>query len=221
MASVKVPPHARAGAVGRGHRFAAYPRCSADSEVNTGAAAAIVVIQRRGWVGVDAIRRIRGGVELILAVSKRRGEAAVGSWWVRCRGLRELHLADLNGGGIRIYSSNHPAARQYSAKLVDLSWEPQGRASEALGVLLVAHTRLVDDWIPFDRYTRPFLAAASRVKWRGPDFIMRAYATALRQLGLQPQIRPRQKRNGCRAKCLHFGDSFIVAERFEVGSGAA
>src|SRR5512144_989870 len=30
MALAKVPPHARAGAVARGHRFAAYPRCSAD-----------------------------------------------------------------------------------------------------------------------------------------------------------------------------------------------
>jgi len=30
MASVKVPPHARAGSFARGHRFAAYPRCSAD-----------------------------------------------------------------------------------------------------------------------------------------------------------------------------------------------
>ncbi len=27
---MEVPPHARAGWVGRGHRFAAYPRCSAD-----------------------------------------------------------------------------------------------------------------------------------------------------------------------------------------------
>ncbi len=26
-----MPPHARAGSVGRGHRFAAYPRCSADA----------------------------------------------------------------------------------------------------------------------------------------------------------------------------------------------
>src|SRR5512143_2519767 len=30
-AQPKVPPHARAGRVGRGHRFAAYPRCSADT----------------------------------------------------------------------------------------------------------------------------------------------------------------------------------------------
>ncbi len=31
MASVKAPPHGRAGQDGRGHRFAAYPRCSADA----------------------------------------------------------------------------------------------------------------------------------------------------------------------------------------------
>jgi ketosteroid isomerase-like protein len=37
MAFVKVPPHARAAAAARGHRFAAYPRCSADLEVNVGA----------------------------------------------------------------------------------------------------------------------------------------------------------------------------------------
>jgi hypothetical protein len=30
VASTDMPPHARAAAVGRGHRFAAYPRCSAD-----------------------------------------------------------------------------------------------------------------------------------------------------------------------------------------------
>jgi hypothetical protein len=32
MAFVKVPPHARAVSFGRGHRFAAYPRCSADKD---------------------------------------------------------------------------------------------------------------------------------------------------------------------------------------------
>ena len=37
VASMDMPPHARAGQVGRGHRFAAYPRCSADSGRKLGA----------------------------------------------------------------------------------------------------------------------------------------------------------------------------------------
>lgn len=36
MASTKVPPHARAGPVGRGHRFAADPRCWTDCSVGVG-----------------------------------------------------------------------------------------------------------------------------------------------------------------------------------------
>ena len=31
LARMDMPPHARAGWIGRGHRFAAYPRCSTDS----------------------------------------------------------------------------------------------------------------------------------------------------------------------------------------------
>ena len=36
VARMEVPPHARAGRVGRGHRFAAYRRCSTDVEVRRG-----------------------------------------------------------------------------------------------------------------------------------------------------------------------------------------
>ena len=31
VARMDMPPHARAGQIGRGHRFAAYPRCSTDT----------------------------------------------------------------------------------------------------------------------------------------------------------------------------------------------
>jgi hypothetical protein len=31
VSGMDMPPHSRAAEVGRGHRFAAYPRCSADS----------------------------------------------------------------------------------------------------------------------------------------------------------------------------------------------
>jgi hypothetical protein len=44
VARMDMPPHARAGRDGRGHRFAAYPRCSADV------------------AGVAAERRLTGGL---------------------------------------------------------------------------------------------------------------------------------------------------------------
>jgi hypothetical protein len=42
MALAKVPPHARAAAAARGHRFAAYPRCSADVAAVAGSVAGTV-----------------------------------------------------------------------------------------------------------------------------------------------------------------------------------
>jgi hypothetical protein len=36
VAGMEVPPHARAGQVGRRHRFAAYSRCSADVALRNG-----------------------------------------------------------------------------------------------------------------------------------------------------------------------------------------
>jgi hypothetical protein len=49
VARMEVPPHARADRVGRGHRFAAYPRCSADSG------------------GGDGTDRVRVGALLVVA----------------------------------------------------------------------------------------------------------------------------------------------------------
>ena len=191
------------------------------AEMSTRIAAFITAMHQGGWVRADAVKRIPGGVELTLVLLKGRRGGVVGSWRVRCRGVRELHITDLNGGGIRIYQATHPAARQYSARRVRLKWCPGGRGAEALGVLLSAHRKMVDDWVPFDRYTAPFPAGASVVTWRGPDFIMRAYERSLRRLGLQAEVLPqRQQRSGPRLRCLHFGDSFIVAASFEVGSGA-
>jgi hypothetical protein len=53
MASVKVPPHARAGQDGRGHRFAAYPRCSAGV----------------GGSDVSRLRLTASGVLIVIAVT--------------------------------------------------------------------------------------------------------------------------------------------------------
>ena len=189
--------------------------------MSTRLTAFITASHQGGWVRADAITRIRGGVELTLVLLKGRRGGVVASSQIRCRGVRELHVTDLNGGGIRICGANHPVARQYSARRVRLKWRPAGRSTEALSVLQTAHTSLLDDWVPFDRYTAPFPAGASVVTWRGPEFLMRAYARSLRHLGLHAEVLlQRQQSKGLGLRCLHFGNSFIVAGSFEVGSGA-
>jgi hypothetical protein len=58
MAFVKVPPHARAAAAARGHRFAAYPRCSTDLSC--------AMLSRSHGTGGPPLTLIRRAVGVIL-----------------------------------------------------------------------------------------------------------------------------------------------------------
>jgi len=188
--------------------------------MKTSIEAMIRALPEGGWVRVECVRRTHRGIDLLVAVARGRRGRVTTRWRVSCVGVRELHVADLNGGGMRLYSSSHPAARQYAAGRARLRWCPGARLAEARGVLLAAHTHLVDDWIPFDRYAPAVRPNATVVAWHGPIFIMKTYARALRSLGLRALVNVgTEPRPGRRPRCLHFGDSFIVADRFEVGWG--
>jgi hypothetical protein len=189
--------------------------------MNTSLPAIIAALPQGSWIRAEAVRYRPTGVELaFVALRSRRGNR-IASWQIVCGGVRELSVSDLDGGGIQLYSSSHPAAKQYSADGAALQWRPSGRGPEALGALLAAHIRLVDDWIPFERYTSPRRLEASQVTWRGPEFVMRAYARALRELGLPAKVVPKRRlRRTSRPRCLHFGNSFVVSNRFRVVSGA-
>lgn len=175
-----------------------------------------------GWVRVDSIRRVRTGLELTFAVHRGKRGRRVSTWLVQCDGVRESHLCDLNGGGLRLYPPSHPAARQFVAARAELHAAALDELSRAIGALLRAHVMLTDDWVPFDRYISEDLYRAKgeskgKVVLRGPDFLMRSYAKALRRIGVPAQLsvkgRPKER---TRPSVLHFGDSYIVAERFSV-----
>jgi hypothetical protein len=182
----------------------------------------IIAARRDGsWVRAESVSYLTKGIELRFVVLSGRRGRPIARWRITCNGVRELCISDLDGGGIRLYPSSHPAAKQYSADSMELQWTPSGRAAEALGALLTAHERLLDDWVPFERYTSPVPRQATVVRWRGPDFVMRTYGRALRKLGLSTKLLPRQaRRRAAGVRCLHFGDSFVVSERFTVVSDA-
>jgi len=175
------------------------------------------------WVRVESLCRIPSGVELVFVVAKGRRGRPVATSRIRCLNVREMLLADLDGGGILLDSSSHPAARQYVASTSRLSWKPQGRTAEALLAVSQAHADVADDWIPLERYAPPNAEGVAKVIWRGPDFLIRAYAKALRRLHLEVSIvaSRRTTRQRQQLGVLQFGESFVVAERFEVDSGGA
>jgi hypothetical protein len=169
------------------------------------------------WVRVGSVRRIPGGIELAIVVVRGRRGRVVHRWQVRCLKIRELRLSDFDGGGIRLYPSDHPAARQYADAVMCLNWTPKGRMLEGIGAVAEAHKSAVYDWIPLDRYASPPEASVPKVVWRGPEFLLRKYDQALRRLGFETALIAskcrRKTTKGLRV--LHMGSSYVVAERFE------
>ena len=116
-----------------------------------------VVIKRihsgaNSWVRVEQVGKIRGGLELSLGVHDGRRGKKLACWCVSCSGLYETQITDFDGGGLRLYTSDHPAAKQYVARRVELRWDRNCNQAAVLATLYQAHIDVVDDWIPFERY---------------------------------------------------------------------
>jgi hypothetical protein len=166
-----------------------------------------------GWVRADRIRRIAGGLEVCLGVYKGRRGRMPEVWRIRCLGVKEFLISDLNGGGLALYSSSHPAARQFVARKAVLRWSGSDNAT-VLGALHRAHRDEVCDWIEMAFYSKPPFEDGKQV-CRGPDFLLRAYAKALGHIGANPRLTLEKKiPTKGRPKVLHFGNSFIVAQTF-------
>lgn len=174
-----------------------------------------------GWVRLEQVRKEHGRLELRFGIhEENRRKRKIDSWRIICSGVREAHIADFDGGGLALYPTVHPAARQYTARQAELRWAASNKKPTALGALYKAHTEAVNDWIPFDRYISMKNISDKKCVCRGPDFLVRSYAKALRTLGEKPHLtlRVSRKSKQSRLRVLHFGDSFVVAAGFHISS---
>jgi len=175
------------------------------------------------WVRVEEIRKIPTGLELCIAVHKTRRGRKVETWRIRCLRVREFKIEDVDGGGFDIYATTHPAARQFVAPQASLRWTgSDDKVIETVGAIYHAHVDTVDDWISFDRYLEARLISGKKFV-RGPAFLLRSYAKALRAIGMKTQLTSRKNKGRvkmARPKVLHFGSSSVVADQFAVEPSA-
>jgi hypothetical protein len=176
------------------------------------------------WVRVEQVRNIPGGLELCLGLHRGRRGKILAAWVVRCLRVHEVKITDLDGGGIALYGADHPAAKQYATQWSELRWPRDSNLAAVFTTLYGAHIEATDDWVPFERYvlpnmpyTRGFESRSEKeFACRGPNFLIRAYAKALRMKGETVRVIPlktNRKRSG-RPKVLHFGTSYVIAEGF-------
>lgn len=174
-----------------------------------------------GWVRLEEVRKAPGRLELRFGIhEENRGRRKTDSLDIVCLDVRETHITDFDGGGLRLYPTTHAAARQYTAQHAEIRWIAINDRTTALGALYQAHCSAVDDWIPFDRYVSLKAISNKKCVCRGPSFLMRTYAKALRATGEKPHVTLRMGGNSKRSnlRVLHFGASFVVAAKFVVAS---
>jgi hypothetical protein len=180
-----------------------------------------VLSEPNGWVRLEQVRKIPGHLQLSFTIhEENRGRKRTDGWNIICKDVREAQITDLDGGGLALYSTFHPAARQYTARQAQLHWTANHSKAAVLGALYQAHTDAVDDWIPFDRYLSIKVISSKKCVCRGPHFLLRAYARALRANGENPHLRLLGVGKTTRAmlRVLHFGESFVVARGFRISS---
>lgn len=182
------------------------------------------------WVRMQQYRKVHGGLEIVFSIHNGQRGKEYEQWSVNCRGIHETRISAFDGGGLRVYSSSHSAARQYIARRAELRWLCPCDQVRGLAALFHAHLQATDDWIPFDRYlpvnalrkvtdTPSFLAPNQDGNFvsRGPDFLIRVYFKALESADQRVRftLRGSPKPNLIRPKVLHFGESYVVANSFD------
>jgi hypothetical protein len=176
------------------------------------------------WVRVEQVAKIRGGLKLCLGIHRgRRGKTAA-TWSIECLGVHEAKITDFDGGGLALYASHHPAAKQYIARWSELRWARDSNPAVVLATMYQAHIGVVHDWIPFEQYALPNMPytrgfrprSGKEFGCRGPGFLIRAYAQALRKSGVNVRVFPLKVggKRSSRPRVLHFGTSYVVAEAF-------
>ena len=178
---------------------------------------AIESMQVKGWVRLEEIRRTSKELVLLFGVFKGRSGRRVDAWRIECSEVQEARITEWDGGGIAVYPSKHPAARQYLARQAEVQWTTSTDENEPslVGALYEAHMDVVDDWIDFNEYSSVQSKTKNIRTCQGPEFLMRAYAKAIRFVGKHPKIvlgrRPEIAR---KLRVLHFGSSHVVAAGF-------
>jgi hypothetical protein len=181
------------------------------------------------WVRMEQFRRISGGFEVSFGIHQGQRGKKVERWIVSCRKVHEAKIMELDVGGLAVYSSSHPAARQYAARHAELRWPLDCDKAEALVALYRAHLEVAGDWIPFDQYLfldkawdgsplvlRPGPVSGKKFVCRGPEYLLKAYAKALEASGVEAKMTVKNTAGPklIRPKVLHFGSSYVVADVF-------
>lgn len=175
-------------------------------------------------VRVDSVVFADQAATIALRVMDRHELETRRSRQVRALGLRDYCLREPYGE-VHVVP-DHVLARQHTDSQLQLSFSGRPRsAMDLVGDLYIAHRRLTDDWIPFERYLNDLRRLDKLVDGDlgmlayGPSFLMHGYAAVLEAHGVSASLLLPRPAIEEQLTTLLIGDSFFVAAEFEESAG--
>lgn len=147
------------------------------------------------------------------------GTDETSTWTLHCSEVIDYFLTDVRYQiGLNVRSGDHPLIKQYVQPLEGLYSSKRAADPDCVvGQLWDAHARLVDDWIPFDRYLRMplrgLLSSGQALVATAPAFLADIYSQVLESNGCEPTRLPALPARAVSAQLAHFGDSYALAAR--------
>jgi len=179
------------------------------------------------WVSVKSVSAERRDLHVRLELWPRASEGPARLWAVSCFHVREFSLSDFDGGGLNWWDRKHPLLSQFTSPKASLRVRRSGATNDMiLGILALAHRAVVDDWIPFDRFVPDGLLRrdTSTMTIVGPEFLLAGYSARLAHAQVAAALKRHKRKlywsgHGWSQRrhdlsVLHFGNSFVAAERF-------
>lgn len=179
------------------------------------------------WVSVRSVSAERRDLHLRLELWSQPSERPTELWTISCFGVREFSLSDFDGGGLNWWDRDHPLLLQFTSPKASLRVALSGSTIEMItGILASAHRAIVDDWIPFERFARAslFRSEVNPATIAGPEFLLAGYAARLADAQVAATLKRHKRKlywygrgwseRRYDVSLLHFGESFVAAERF-------
>lgn len=184
------------------------------------------------WLNLSSAVWIADDLNLSFAVKDLSENKIVSKWIVKCVDVISYLISDAYGGGLNYHEDDHLAIAQFTDPQVMLHFKGKVKSASRLMVdLWDVHRKVADDWIPFETYINnssklhDLISGGYGLLANGPKFLIDEYEIVLKKHSIgssrtkevpckrwienrfEPIIKP--------VAMIHFGESYIVAKKFE------
>jgi hypothetical protein len=188
--------------------------------------------EENDWLNLSSAVWSSDDLNLSFILKDLSENAIVSKWLVKCVDVISYVITDAYGGGLNYHEDDHPAITQFTDPQVMLHFKGRAKSAPKLIIdLWDVHKKVADDWIPFETYInnsrklQELISGGYGLLADGPRFLIDEYERVLKNHSIRPSrtkevpykrwIENRFEPIIKPVAMIHFGESFIIAKKFE------